>query len=75
VWHEVLAGPFTDFEDLRAFMSALRGIPGVDRVSTRRFMPGMVRISVRYAGATPLATHLEPFRGMAPTMIAGTTRS
>jgi hypothetical protein len=75
VWHEVLAGPFERFEDLRAFLTALRAVPGVDRASTRTFIPGMVRISVRYAGATPLATHLEPLRGMAPTMIAGTTRT
>jgi hypothetical protein len=34
----------------------------------------MVRIRVRYAGALPLGAQLEPLRGMAPTVIAGTTR-
>jgi hypothetical protein len=55
---EVIAGPFARFHQLAAFVKAVRALPGVQDVTTRQFVRGMVHLRVRHSHAVALDDRL-----------------
>jgi hypothetical protein len=67
---ELLAGPFDRFQQLAAFVRALRALPGVQDATTRQFVRGTVHLRVRYADAIELSTRLAGMAEFAPEIVA-----
>lgn len=69
---ELIAGPFDRFQQLAAFVRALRALSGVQDVTTRQFVRGMVHLRVRYADAIALTTRLEGMAEFQPEIVSST---
>lgn len=67
---EVVAGPFTRFQDLAAFAKALRDIPGVQSVTTRQFVRGTVHVRVRHSQGVDLADALLALTDFRPSILS-----
>jgi hypothetical protein len=69
---EVVAGPFARFQQLAMFVKALRALPGVQDVTTRQFVRGMVHLRVRHSHATELADRLLALTDFSPEVVSST---
>jgi len=69
---DLIVGPFTRFQDLGAFVKALRALTGVEDVTMREFVRSVVRLRVRYAHTVALATRLQQLREFSPTILSAT---
>ncbi len=67
---ELVAGPFDRFQMLAAFVKALRGLPGVQDVTTRQFVRGMVHLRVRYSDPISLTTRIAGMTEFAPEIVS-----
>jgi hypothetical protein len=69
---EVVAGPFARFQQLATFVKALRALPGVQDVTTRQFVRGMVHLRVRHPHTTALADRLLELAEFSPEIVSST---
>lgn len=69
---EMVAGPFARFQQLAAFVKALRALPGVQDVTTRQFVRGMVHLRVRHSHAIALAGLLGGLTEFSPSIVSST---
>lgn len=69
---EVVAGPFARFQQLAAFVKALRALSGVQDVTTRQFVRGMVHLRVRHSQTISLADRLLELAEFQPTIVSST---
>lgn len=67
---ELIAGPFARFQQLAAFVKALRALPGVHDVTTRQFVRGMVHLRVRHAHSMALADRLLELSEFDPSIVS-----
>lgn len=69
---EVIAGPFAHFQELAAFSKALRELPGVQTVTIRQFVRGLVDLRVRHSSTMDLAAGLLTLTDFSPSIASGT---
>lgn len=69
---EVIAGPFARFQQLAEFVKALRAMPGVQDVTTRQFVRGMVHLRVRHPHTVALAERVMDLADFRPTIVSST---
>jgi len=67
---QVIAYPFENFGAVNSFINAIRRIPDVRHVAPRRFRGGIIQLTVEYAGAVPLASHLQVLEGFEPRVVS-----
>ncbi len=69
---EVIAGPFARFQELAAFSKALRELPGVQTVTIRQFVRGLVDLRVRHSSTMDLAAGLLTLTDFSPSIASRT---
>jgi len=69
---DIVAGPFARFQQLAAFVKALRAVAGVQDVTTRQFVRGMVHLRVRHSYDVALADRLLELAEFRPSIVSNT---
>lgn len=69
---EIVAGPFARFQQLAAFVKALRAIPGVQDVATRQFVRGTVHLRIRHSQAIALTDRIREMTEFGPQILTDT---
>lgn len=70
---EIVAGPFDRFQHLAAFVKSLRGLRGVQDVTTRQFLRGMVHLRVRHSPGVDLPDALLTLTQFSPSIVSSTS--